>query len=131
MKDPLHCEEGTRDGGQAGFDGRHSTKASLGKGEDGRQDTPGSGRRRGQLASPRLRPSSRPFPFASPGGEEGIWGSGRRTMLSRPLCAAPSPEGRERAVQRGRGASVVLPLSCGQCSRHAGQEPGAAGSGLP
>lgn len=51
-------------------------------------------------------------------------------MLSRPLCAAPSPEGRERAVRRARGASVVLPLSGGQCSRPRGRSRG-SGTGPP
>lgn len=103
-----------------------------------------SGRRRGRLASPRLRPPCRSFPFPSPGGfcggGKGIWGSGRRTMLSRLLCAAPSPEGRKRALQRpGRGASVVLPplllvvlTACeGTGGRGAGgRRSGAAGGGL-
>lgn len=60
-----------------------------------------------QSASPHLRPSS--LPAASAARKKGIWGSGRRTMLSRLLCAAPSPEGKSRALQPRRGASVVLP----------------------
>lgn len=47
-------------------------------------------------------------PLSRPEGE-GPRGSGRRTMLRGLLCAAPSPEGKRRALQRPGAASVVLP----------------------
>lgn len=57
-------------------------------------------------------------------------------MLSRLLCAAPSPEGKKPALQRpGRGASVVLPVLLlvvlTACRGRAGAGPVAGGRGQP
>lgn len=120
--------------GQAGC-GHHEGEAVTAR-------DPASSWRGGSLFP--LRLPSRVFPFPTPGGfcggEKGIWGSGRRTMLSRLPCAAPSPEGKRRTLQRrGRGASVVLPpllrvvlMACeGTGGRGAGgRRPGAASGGL-
>lgn len=126
---------GARGGGSAALGLAGGAEAGGGAGQ-GSHAAPGAGGlRRQAAATPRGRVqgttmaktlrSGRPLhafalpagpcPFLSPGvfcgGEKGIWGSGRRTMLSRLLCAAPSPEGKKPALQRpGRRSSVVLPL---------------------